>query len=126
MAEVETPQELDLELVRRVQRGESAAFDVLVRKYQHRIVALIGRYIADWSECQDVAQDTFVRAYRAIGSFRGDAQFYTWLHRIAVNTAKNHLPPTTAARPPMTSTSGTPSSSTAVPACATPTRRNAS
>ena len=91
MAEVETPQELDLELVRRVQRGESAAFDVLVRKYQHRIVALIGRYIADWSECQDVAQDTFVRAYRAIGSFRGDAQFYTWLHRIAVNTAKNHL-----------------------------------
>ncbi|WP_293708592.1 sigma factor, partial [Stenotrophomonas sp. UBA7606] len=81
MAEVETPQELDLELVRRVQRGESAAFDVLVRKYQHRIIALIGRYIADWSECQDVAQDTFVRAYRAIGNFRGDAQFYTWLHR---------------------------------------------
>lgn len=82
---------LDQELVRRVQRGESAAFDVLVRKYQHRIVALIGRYIADWSECQDVAQDTFMRAYRAIGNFRGDAQFYTWLHRIAVNTAKNHL-----------------------------------
>ena len=91
MAEVETPQELDLELVRRVQRGESAAFDVLVRKYQHRIVALIGRYISDWSECQDVAQDTFLRAYRALGNFRGDAQFYTWLHRIAVNTAKNHL-----------------------------------
>ena len=91
MAEVEIPQELDLELVRRVQRGESAAFDVLVRKYQHRIVALIGRYIADWSECQDVAQDTFIRAYRAIGNFRGDSQFYTWLHRIAVNTAKNYL-----------------------------------
>lgn len=91
MAEVETPQELDLELVRRVQRGESAAFDVLVRKYQHRIVALIGRYVADWSECQDVAQETFIRAYRAIGNFRGDSQFYTWLHRIAVNTAKNHL-----------------------------------
>ena len=85
------PQELDLELVRRVQRGDSTAFDLLVRKYQHRIVALIGRYIHDWSECQDVAQDTFVRAYRAIGNFRGDAQFYTWLHRIAVNTAKNHL-----------------------------------
>jgi RNA polymerase sigma-70 factor (ECF subfamily) len=84
-------QELDQELVRRVQRGDSAAFDLLVRKYQHRIAALIGRYIADWSECQDVAQDTFIRAYRAIGSFRGDAQFYTWLHRIAVNTAKNHL-----------------------------------
>ena len=82
---------LDLELVRRVQRGDSAAFDLLVRKYQHRIAALIGRYIADWSEVQDVAQETFVRAWRAIGNFRGDAQFYTWLHRIAVNTAKNHL-----------------------------------
>lgn len=82
---------LDTELVRRVQRGDTAAFDLLVRKYQHRIAALIGRYVADWSECQDVAQDTFIRAYRAIGSFRGDAQFYTWLHRIAVNTAKNHL-----------------------------------
>ena len=84
-------QELDLELVRRVQRGDSAAFDLLVRKYKHRITALIGRYVADWSECQDVAQDTFLRAYRALGNFRGDAQFYTWLHRIAVNTAKNHL-----------------------------------
>lgn len=91
MAEVETPQELDLELVRRVQRGESAAFDVLVRKHQHRVVSLVGRYIADWSECQDVAQDALIRAYRAINSFRGDAQFSTWLHRIAVNTAKNHL-----------------------------------
>ena len=88
---MDSTQELDLELVRRVQRGDSAAFDLLVRKYQHRIAALIGRYIADWSECQDVAQDTFIRAYRAIGNFRGDAQFYTWLHRIAVNTAKNHL-----------------------------------
>jgi RNA polymerase sigma-70 factor (ECF subfamily) len=94
MAEVvdtQQGQDLDQELVRRVQRGDSAAFDLLVRKYQHRIAALIGRYIADWSECQDVAQDTFIRAYRAIGNFRGDAQFYTWLHRIAVNTAKNHL-----------------------------------
>ncbi|PPU93519.1 RNA polymerase sigma factor RpoE [Xanthomonas albilineans] len=91
MADVETSQELDSELVRRVQRGESAAFDVLVRKYQHRVVGVIGRYIADWSECQDVAQDTFIRAYRAMGSFRGDAQFSTWLHRIAVNTAKNYL-----------------------------------
>lgn len=84
-------QQLDQELVQRVQRGDMAAFDLLVRKYQHRIVALIGRYVHDWSECQDVAQDTFMRAYRAIGNFRGDAQFYTWLHRIAVNTAKNHL-----------------------------------
>ena len=84
-------QQLDQELVQRVQGGDMAAFDLLVRKYQHRIVALIGRYVHDWSECQDVAQDTFMRAYRAIGNFRGDAQFYTWLHRIAVNTAKNHL-----------------------------------
>jgi RNA polymerase sigma-70 factor, ECF subfamily len=91
MAEVDSTQELDLELVKRVQRGDSTAFDLLVRKYQHRVVALIGRYIHDWSECQDVAQETFLRAYRAMGSFRGDAQFYTWLHRIAVNTAKNHL-----------------------------------
>lgn len=83
--------QLDQELVRRVQRGDSTAFDALVRKYQHRIVGLIGRYISDWSECQDVAQDTFIRAYRAMPNFRGDAQFYTWLHRIAVNTAKNHL-----------------------------------
>lgn len=82
---------LDQELVRRVQQGDSTAFDALVRKYQHRIVGLIGRYIPDWSECQDVAQETFMRAYRALPNFRGDAQFYTWLHRIAVNTAKNHL-----------------------------------
>ena len=94
MAEEHDSQEcltLDEELVRRVQRGDVAAFDLLVRKYQHRIAALIGRYVADWSEVQDVAQETFIRAYRAIGNFRGDAQFSTWLHRIAVNTAKNHL-----------------------------------
>ena len=91
MADVAMPQEPDHTLVGRVQAGERAAFDVLVRRHQHRVLALIGRYIADWSECQDVAQDTFVRAYRALGNFRGDAQFYTWLHRIAVNTAKNYL-----------------------------------
>ncbi|GAA4806583.1 RNA polymerase sigma factor RpoE [Lysobacter hankyongensis] len=90
MAETMT-ENVDLELVRRVQRGDSAAFDLLVRKYQHRVVALIGRYVHDWSESQDVAQETFLRAYRALGNFRGDAQFSTWLHRIAVNTAKNHL-----------------------------------
>ena len=91
MAGEDDSRDADQELVRRVQRGDSAAFDLLVRKYQHRIVALIGRYVGDWSECQDVAQEAFLRAYRAIGNFRGDAQFYTWLHRIAVNTAKNHL-----------------------------------
>lgn len=82
---------LDRELVERAQRGDARAFDALVRKYQHRVVGLVGRYVHDWSECQDVAQDVFVRAWRALGNFRGDAQFSTWLHRIAVNTAKNHL-----------------------------------
>lgn len=90
MAEIDSSPP-DQELVRRVQAGDMAAFDLLVRKYQHRVAALVGRYVRDWSECQDVAQETFIRAYRAIGNFRGDAQFYTWLHRIAVNTAKNHL-----------------------------------
>jgi RNA polymerase sigma-70 factor (ECF subfamily) len=83
--------ELDLELVRRVQRGDKTAFDLLVRKYQHRLGAVIGRFVHDHSESQDVAQETFIRAYRAINNFRGDSQFYTWLYRIAVNTAKNHL-----------------------------------
>lgn len=92
-------QALDSDLVARVQRGDSAAFDLLVRKYQNRVAALISRYVRDWAEVQDVAQDTFIRAYRAIRSFRGDAQFSTWLHRIAVNTAKNHLA-ATSRRPP--------------------------
>ncbi|NLA68498.1 MAG: RNA polymerase sigma factor RpoE, partial [Gammaproteobacteria bacterium] len=76
MAEFDSTQ-LDQDLVRRVQRGDMAAFDLLVRKYQHRVAAVVGRYVQDWSECQDVAQETFIRAYRAIGNFRGDAQFYT-------------------------------------------------
>jgi RNA polymerase sigma-70 factor (ECF subfamily) len=83
--------ELDLELVKRVQRGDKTAFDLLVRKYQHRIGAVIGRFVSDHAEAQDIAQESFIRAYRAIGNFRGDSQFYTWLYRIAVNTAKNHL-----------------------------------
>lgn len=83
--------ELDLELVKRVQRGEKSAFDLLVLKYQHRIGAVIGRFVPDHAEAQDIAQESFMRAYRAMQNFRGDAQFYTWLYRIAVNTAKNHL-----------------------------------
>ncbi len=83
--------ELDLELVKRVQSGDKTAFDVLVRKYQHRIGAVIGRFVHDYAESQDIAQETFIRAYRAMNGFRGDAQFYTWLYRIAVNTAKNHI-----------------------------------
>src|SRR5690348_8491883 len=84
-------QELDQALVERVQRGEKAAFDLLVRKYQHKVTGVISRYINDWSECQDVAQEAFIRAYRAIGAFRGDSQFYTWMYKIAINTAKNYL-----------------------------------
>jgi RNA polymerase sigma-70 factor (ECF subfamily) len=83
--------ELDLELVKRVQRGDKTAFDLLVLKYQHRIGAVIGRFVPDYAESQDIAQESFIRAYRAIANFRGDSQFYTWLYRIAVNTAKNHL-----------------------------------
>ncbi len=83
--------ELDQALVERVQAGDTRAFDLLVRKYQHKIVSVVTRYVSDWSEAQDVAQEAFIRAYRAIGAFRGDSAFYTWIYRIAINTAKNHL-----------------------------------
>lgn len=83
--------EADRALVQRAKAGDSTAFDLLVRKYQRRILAVISRYVHDWSEAEDVAQDAFVRAWRAIGSFRGEAAFYTWMYKIAVNTAKNHL-----------------------------------
>src|ERR1700712_5064723 len=83
--------DVDQALVLRVQKGDKQAFDLLVRKYQHKLVSVVGRYINDWSECQDVAQEAFIRAYRAIGAFRGDSQFYTWIYKIAINTAKNHL-----------------------------------
>jgi len=83
--------ELDSELVKRVQQGDKAAFDILVLKYQQKVVNLISRFVSDQSECYDVAQETFIKAYRALEKFRGDSQFYTWLYRIAANTAKNHL-----------------------------------
>lgn len=81
---------VDRELVRRVQRGERGAFDLLVAKYQHRIAHLIWRYVRNPSEVEDVTQEAFVKAYRGLASFRGDSAFYTWLYRIAINTAKNH------------------------------------
>ena len=84
-------QDTDHELVKRVQAGDSRAFDLLVRKYQHKIVSVVTRYVSDWSEAQDVAQEAFIRAYRALGAFRGDSAFYTWIYKIAINTAKNHL-----------------------------------
>ena len=83
--------ELDAKLVRKVQRGDRMAYDLLVRKYQHRIAAVVSRYVPDFGEAQDVVQETFIRAWRAIGNFRGEAQFYSWLYRIAVNTSKNFL-----------------------------------
>ena len=82
---------LDTELVKRVQNGDKTAFDLLVQKYQHKVVNLVSRFVSDQAECQDIAQDAFIKAYRAIGNFRGDSQFYTWLYRIAANTAKNYL-----------------------------------
>ncbi len=81
----------DRELVERVQRGDKKAFDLLVIKYQYKIIKLVSRYIREPSEAQDVAQDAFIKAYRALPSFRGESAFYTWLYRIATNTAKNHL-----------------------------------
>ncbi|MGB0965869.1 MAG: RNA polymerase sigma factor RpoE [Litorivicinus sp.] len=85
------PDDPDEILVSQAGQGNARAFEFLVKKYQHRVLALIGRYVRDHSEAQDVAQDSFIRAYRALPKFRGDSQFYTWLYRIAVNTAKNHL-----------------------------------
>jgi RNA polymerase sigma-70 factor (ECF subfamily) len=81
----------DLELVKRAQRGERGAFDLLVLRYQHKVIKLVARLLRDPAEAEDVAQEAFVKAYRALGSFRGDSAFYTWLYRIAVNTARNSI-----------------------------------
>lgn len=81
----------DLALVRRVQKGDKSAFDALVLKYQHKILMLVRRYVRDPSEAEDVVQDAFIKAYRALPAFRGDSAFYTWMYRIAINTAKNAL-----------------------------------
>lgn len=79
----------DQDLVERVQRGDKTAFDLLVRKYQHRVVKLVMRYLRDPADAEDVAQEAFIKAYRALPQFRGESAFYTWLYRIAINTAKN-------------------------------------
>ncbi|MCG6971090.1 MAG: RNA polymerase sigma factor RpoE [Gammaproteobacteria bacterium] len=84
-------QTVDQSLVERVQKGDKTAFDVLVRKYQHKVVKLISRYIKDPDEALDVSQEAFIKAYRALPNFRGDSAFYTWMYRIAINTAKNYL-----------------------------------
>lgn len=82
---------VDAELVKRVQAGDKAAFDLLVRKYQSRVISLVGRYVKNQATAQDIAQEAFIKAYRGLKNFRGDSAFYTWLYRIAINTAKNHL-----------------------------------
>ncbi len=86
-----TDRDIDQQLVERVQRGDKGAFDLLVTKYQRKIFRLLSRLIRDAAEVEDVAQEAFIKAYRALPNFRGDSAFYTWLYRIAINTAKNHL-----------------------------------
>ncbi len=83
--------QVDQALVVRVQNGEKAAYDLLVLKYQHKVNKLVGRFVRDHSEVLDVSQEAFIKAYRALPNFRGDSAFYTWLYRIAINTAKNYL-----------------------------------
>jgi len=84
-------QDSDQQLVKRVQKGDKRAFDLLVLKYQHKILAIVSRYIRDSFEVQDVTQEAFIKAYRALPNFRGESAFYTWMYRIAINTAKNYL-----------------------------------
>ena len=91
----------DQVLVERFSKGDTRAFDLLVVRYQHRILALISRFIKDQAEVEDVAQEAFIKAYRALPGFRGDSAFYTWLYRIAINTAKNHIV-SRGRRPPST------------------------
>jgi len=97
----EEVKDTDQQLVDRVFKGDKHAFDLLVLRYQHRILGLVGRFINDPSEVEDVAQEAFIKAYRALPKFRGDSQFYTWLYRIAINTAKNYLV-ARGRRPPFT------------------------
>jgi RNA polymerase sigma-70 factor (ECF subfamily) len=83
--------EIDQQLVERVQKGDKKAFDLLVLKYQLRLSKLVSRFLRNQSDVPDVVQEAFIKAYRALPNFRGDSAFYTWLYRIAINTAKNHL-----------------------------------
>ena len=94
-------QETDNQLVERVLKNDTQAFTLLVLRYQHKVLGLIGRFVKDPYEAEDVAQESFLKAYRALSSFRGDSAFYTWLYRIAVNTAKNYLV-SKGRRPPST------------------------
>jgi RNA polymerase sigma-70 factor (ECF subfamily) len=83
--------EIDRQLVARAQRGDKRAFELLVEKYQRKLARLLSRFIRDPAEVEDVTQEAFIKAYRALPAFRGDSAFYTWLYRIGINTAKNYL-----------------------------------
>src|SRR5881397_2350652 len=99
----ETPlmgdREVDQQLVERAQRGDKKAFELLVLKYQRKLARLLSRLVRDSGEVEDVTQEAFIKAYRALPSFRGDSAFYTWLYRIAINTAKNYLAVLPSTRP---------------------------
>jgi RNA polymerase sigma-70 factor (ECF subfamily) len=88
---VTTEREIDQILVERVQRGDKKAFELLVSKYQRKLMRLVSRLVYDQAEAEDVVQEAFIKAYRALPNFRGESAFYTWLYRIGINTAKNHL-----------------------------------
>jgi RNA polymerase sigma-70 factor (ECF subfamily) len=90
-ASVSVPKDTDQELVRRVKKGDRRAFDLLFSRYQHKIYGLVSRFVRDAQDIDDVVQEAFIKAYRALPRFRGDSAFYTWLYRIAINTAKNYL-----------------------------------
>ncbi len=91
MSDNESQNKIDLEIVKRVQRGDKSAFDLLVIKYQHKLAKLVLPYVHDRDEVLDVVQESFIKAYKALPRFRGDSAFYTWLYRIAINTSKNYL-----------------------------------
>jgi len=91
MSDNESQNKIDLEIVKRVQRGDKSAFDLLVIKYQHKLAKLVTPYVRDTDDVLDVVQESFIKAYKALPRFRGDSAFYTWLYRIAINTSKNYL-----------------------------------
>ena len=91
MSDNESQNKIDLEIVKRVQRGDKSAFDLLVIKYQHKLAKLITPYVRDSDDVLDVVQESFIKAYKALPRFRGDSAFYTWIYRIAINTSKNYL-----------------------------------
>ncbi|WP_198264679.1 RNA polymerase sigma factor RpoE [sulfur-oxidizing endosymbiont of Gigantopelta aegis] len=101
MSDNESQNKIDLEIVKRVQRGDKSAFDLLVIKYQHKLAKLVLPYVHDRDDVLDVVQESFIKAYKAMPRFRGDSAFYTWLYRIAINTSKNYLT-AQSRRPPRT------------------------